>query len=356
MDAPRRIVVTLFAGVELLDVTGPIEVFSVASQLVKRSGARGYEMQLAAERPGPVRTASGVQLVADVDLAQAGRGADTLMVPGAIEFGTAGLEPVVDPALVDWVAETAPRVRRIASVCAGAHILAAAGLLDGLTVATHWYTAPRLAADHPRIDVDPDPIFVREGRVWTCAGGCAGMDLALALVAEDHGDKVALQVARLLVMYLKRPGGQSQFSVPLSLQEPSRDKIGELRTWIADNIREDLSLDVLADRVNLSVRHFSRVFRAEYGRTPTAYVEAARIEFARRLLEETDRALDDVAAACGIGSVETLHRAFRRQLGTTPAEYRCRFRTRAAGLTPSSVPIADEAAKHARTTGRGPHP
>jgi transcriptional regulator GlxA family with amidase domain len=278
-----------------------------------------------------------VRLVADTTWAEVGRGVDTLLVPGAVRFGANGAEPVIDSELVSWVSTTAPQVRRTAAVCAGAHILAATGLLDGVTATTHWCTAAALAKDHPRVTVDPDPIFVQAGWVWTCAGGSSAMDLALALVARDHGQAIALQLARWLVMYLKRTGGQSQFSVPLSIQEPSRDELGELRTWISDHLDEDLSVPVLADRMHLSVRHFSRVFRAETGLTPAAFVEVARVELARRLLEETDRALADVAVRCGLGSVETLHRSFRRRLSTSPAEYRRRFHPQ-ADLVPTGTP------------------
>jgi transcriptional regulator GlxA family with amidase domain len=328
MPDPRKIVIAVFPGVELLDVTGPAEIFTATSRLIGSPG-RGYDVCLAARHPGEVRTASGVRIVADTTWAEVGRGVDTLVVPGAVRFGADGAEPVVDSELVSWVSTMAPHVRRTASVCAGAHALAAAGLLNGLTATTHWCTATTLAKDHPQVSVDPDPIFVEAGNVWTCAGGSSAMDLALALVARDHGQAIALHVARWLVMYLKRSGGQSQFSVPLSLQEPSRDELGELRSWIIDHLDEDLSIPALADRMHLSVRHFSRVFRAESGLTPAAYVEVARVEFARRLLEETDRTLDDVAAICGLGSVETLHQSFRRRLSTTPAEYRRRFRPQA---------------------------
>jgi transcriptional regulator GlxA family with amidase domain len=215
----------------------------------------------------------------------------------------------------------------VASVCVGAHLLAAAGLLDGRTATTHWSTAARLAADHPAVTVDPDPIFVRSGNVWTGAGISACMDLALALVTEDLGEEVALAVARQLVMYLKRQGGQSQFSVPLSRPPAARRDIDELRTYVTEHLREDLSAAALAARMRLSERHFARVFRQETGTTVAAYVEAARVEAARRLLEGTDEPLEKVAAACGLGSVETLHRALRKQIGTTPAAYRRRFRT-----------------------------
>ncbi|NUW46513.1 GlxA family transcriptional regulator [Nonomuraea rhodomycinica] len=324
MSAPHRVVVAVFPDVDLLDVTGPAEVFAVANR--EMSGGTPYQVLLAGPDGGQVHTSAGVRLATDLSFDQVGERVDTLVVPGAVDGRG---RPVIDPALVGWIAETARHAGRVASVCVGAHLLAAAGLLSGRTATTHWATADRLAADHPDVTVDPDPIYVRSGNVWTGAGITACMDLALALVAEDHGERLALAVARHLVMYLKRPGGQSQFSVPLWLAPGERRDIGELRSWITTNLAADLSAAALAERMCLSERHFARVFRKETGVTPAAYVEAARVEAARRLLEGTDEPLGQVAAACGLGSVETLHRAFRRRLGTTPAAYRRRFRTAA---------------------------
>ncbi|GAA3142359.1 GlxA family transcriptional regulator [Nonomuraea roseoviolacea] len=324
MPAPHRVVVAVFPDVDLLDVTGPAEVFAVANR--EMAGGTPYQVLLAGPDGGQVRTSAGVRLATDLSVDQVGERVDTLVVPGAVDGR--GM-PVIDPALVGWIGETARHAGRVASVCVGAHLLAAAGLLSGRTATTHWATADRLAAEHPDVTVDPDPIYVRSGNVWTGAGITACMDLALALVAEDHGERLALAVARQLVMYLKRPGGQSQFSVPLWLAPSERRDIDELRAWITANLAADLSAAALAERMCLSERHFARVFRKETGVTPAAYVEAARVEAARRLLEGTDEPLDQVAAACGLGSVETLHRAFRRRLGTTPAAYRRRFRTAA---------------------------
>ncbi|NUS44089.1 MAG: helix-turn-helix domain-containing protein [Mycobacteriaceae bacterium] len=324
----RRIVIAVFPEVDLLDVTGPAEVFALANRVT--SGQAGYEVQLAGPAAGPVRTFAGVRVLADVAFADIGPGLDTLLVPGAVDMTDAGPVALVDPAVVAWVLETASRSRRVASVCVGAHLLAAAGLLDGKTATTHWSTAAQLAAEHPEVTVDPDPIFVRadHGRLWTGAGISACLDLALALVAEDLGEQTALAVARQLVVYLKRQGGQSQFSVPLSMPAARRD-IDALREWIGDHLDRDLAAPALAARMCLSERHFARVFRQETGMTPAAYVEAARVELARRLLETTDEPLDRVAANAGLGSAETLHRAFRRRLATTPAAYRRRFRTAA---------------------------
>ncbi|MCF2530766.1 GlxA family transcriptional regulator [Yinghuangia soli] len=330
MPLTHRVVIAVFPDVDLLDVTGPAEVFALANR--ETAGRAGYQVRLAGPEGGVVRTSAGVRLVADLAFDEVGRDVDTLLVPGAVDMADEVPVARIDPDVVAWVKETAGYARRVASVCVGAHVLAAAGLLDGKTATTHWSTAAQLAADHPSVTVDPDPIFVRtdRGRIWTGAGISACLDLALALVAEDLGEDVALTVARQLVMYLKRQGGQSQFSVPLSRPASARRDIDELRLWIADNLDRDLSAEVLASRMCLSERHFARVFKQETGASPAGYVEAARVEVARRLLETTDSPLEQVAAGAGLGSAETLHRAFRRQLATTPAAYRRRFRTQSA--------------------------
>ncbi|MFI8931254.1 GlxA family transcriptional regulator [Streptomyces sp. NPDC053474] len=330
MPLPHRVVIAVFPDVDLLDVTGPAEVFALANR--ETAGRAGYEVRLAGPAAGAVRTSAGVRLLTDVAFDDVGDQVDTLLVPGAVDMTDDGPVARVDTTVVEWVRATAPHARRVASVCVGAHLLAAAGLLDGLTATTHWSTAAQLAAEHPDVTVDPDPIFVRadRGRLWTGAGISACLDLALALVAEDQGEQAALAVARQLVVYLKRQGGQSQFSVPLRRSGGSRRDIDELRLWIADHLDEDLSAGALAARMCLSERHFARVFAQETGASPAAYVEGVRIEVARGLLETTDCPLDQVAAAAGLGSVETLHRAFRRQVATTPAAYRRRFRTRTA--------------------------
>ncbi|REK84415.1 helix-turn-helix domain-containing protein [Streptomyces inhibens] len=325
MPIPHRVVIAVFPDVDLLDVTGPAEVFALANRVT--GGRAGYEVRLAGPEAGPVVTSAGVRLLADLAFAEVGAAVDTLLVPGAVDLKPDGPVARVDNTVVEWVKATAPHARRIASVCVGAHLLAAAGLLDGRRATTHWSTAAQLAAEHPQVRVDADPIFIRSGRVWTGAGISTCMDLTLALVAEDHGEELALAVARQLVVYLKRQGGQSQFSVPLSRPPAARRDIDELRVFITEHLDDDLSATALAGRMCLSERHFARVFRQETGTGPAAYVEAARVEAARRLLEATDRPLEQIAATVGMGSVETLHRAFRKQISTTPAAYRRRFRT-----------------------------
>ncbi|MFI0923443.1 GlxA family transcriptional regulator [Streptomyces sp. NPDC021012] len=325
MLPPHRVVLAAFPGVELLNVTGPAEVFSMATRLVGSDRA-GYTVRIATGGGEPVATSSGIRLMADLTLDEVDGDVDTLLVSGAVRVRDHEVEPVIDGGIVDWLRVAAPGIPRLGSVCSGAHLLAAAGLLDGRSATTHWRTAARLAADHPLVTVDPDPIFIREGRLWTCAGIASGMDMALAMVTEDHGPELALATARAMVMYVKRAGGQSQFSVPLAPPAAPGDRLDDLRVWIGEHLTEDLSAEALATRLHLSVRHFARLFRRRTGTTPAAYVESVRLEAARRLLQDSTHGLPEIAALSGLGSVESLHRSFRRRLGTTPAEYRRRFR------------------------------
>ncbi|MGN9779394.1 GlxA family transcriptional regulator [Micromonospora sp. H33] len=317
-------VVPVYDGVDLLDVAGPVEVFTVADRLV---GGGRYEVVLAAAVPGRVRTFGGVLLVADRSLADLPSQVDTLLVPGGAEIAAAGrVVPVVDAAVVAAIRSLAAGARRVASVCTGAHILAAAGVLDGRRATTHWATAARLQADHPAVAVDADPVFVRDGEVWTSAGLSSGVDLALALVAEDCGDDVARAVARWLVVYLRRPGGQSQYSAVLARETAAPGPVRDLQRWIVEHLAEDLSVPALAARLSMSVRHFSRVFVRETGCTPAEYVAEVRWEAARRHLEQGEQPLPVVARVCGYGSVDSLQRAFRAR-GTTPARHRAQFAT-----------------------------
>ncbi|MFJ7077806.1 GlxA family transcriptional regulator [Streptomyces sp. NPDC098781] len=331
----RLIVIVLFEGVDLLDVTGPPEVFSLVPR--ETSKGVGYEVVLAAETLEPVRTAAGVRILPDATFQEVGeRAIDTLLVPGSVEVDAEGrIHPIVEPGTVARVKALATRARRVTSVCVGAHLLAAAGLLDGRRATTHWSTAQRLADDHPAVRVDPDPIFIREaGEVWTGAGISACLDLSLALVAEDFGERVALRVARQLVMYLKRPGGQSQFSVPLERVSPTR-RIEDLRLYVHNHIAERLTVADLAAYAHVSDRQLTRIFKTELDTTPHAYIESARVEMAGNLLETTDDTLERIASVCGFGTVDTLIRAFHRRLATTPSEYRARARGR--GGSPGSL-------------------
>jgi transcriptional regulator GlxA family with amidase domain len=317
----RRVVIVVSPGVQTLDVTGPAEVFRAAGLLKPP----GYDVIVAAPQDGPLRT-STVSLLPDARLDQVKGAIDTLIVAGG--YGARRAEEA--PVLADWTAEAAKRSRRVASVCTGAFVLAKAGLLDGRRATTHWASCGDLAARYPAIQVERDPIFVRDGNVSTSAGVTAGMDLALALVEEDLGRKVALEAARWLVVFLQRPGGQAQFSAQLSAQAAGRAPLRELQSWIPDHLDEDLSVPALARRACMSDRNFARAFRRETGRTPGAYVEAARVERARIALETGDLPVETIAAQAGFGTVETMRRAFRRQVGVSPIEYRTRFRRHAA--------------------------
>ncbi|MFF5971530.1 GlxA family transcriptional regulator [Streptomyces sp. NPDC012769] len=321
----RLVVIVLFEGVDLLDVTGPPEVFALLRR--ETDDGPGYEVVLAAETMDPVTTSAGVRVLPDTTFdALATRAVDTLLVPGAVEMDERRrVHALVDPGVVDRVRSLAERTRRVTSVCVGAHILAAAGLLDGRRATTHWSTAQQLAADHPAVEVDADPIFIRDGNVWTGAGISSCLDLALALVADDFGETTALRIARQLVMYLKRPSGQSQFSVPLEPVSTTR-RMEDLRHYISRNIGERLTLADLAASAHVSERQLTRIFKAELGTTPSAYVESARVEMARHQLESTDATLERITTLCGFGTTDTLIRAFRRRLDTTPMEYRRRFR------------------------------
>ncbi len=229
--------------------------------------------------------------------------------------------------LVGWLRAHAGRAERLVSVCTGAFLLAEAGLLDGRRVTTHWASCDTLAERFPGVRVDPDPIFVRDGHVATSAGVTAGIDLALALVEEDLGREAALTVARYLVVFLRRPGGQAQFSAQLRAQSARREPLRDLQGWISDHPGADLSVEALAERVGLSPRQFARAFTAEVGVTPGRYVDRVRLEAARRLLEDSSRGIEQVARDCGYGTPEAMRRAFLRVLGVSPAEYRRRFRT-----------------------------
>lgn len=322
----RLIVIVLFEQVDLLDITGPPEVFSLLQR--ERDEPTGYHVVLAAENLDPVTTSAGVRVLPDITFAEvSARTIDTLVVPGAVETDEQRrVRAVADPEIVGWVRKLAGNARRVASVCVGAHLLAAAGLLDGKRATTHWSTARQLAAEYPMVTVDPDPIFIRENDIWTGAGLSACLDLTLALVADDFGEESALGVARQLVVYLKRPSGQSQFSVPLQPVATTR-RVDEIRHYITRNATEPLTVSALAERMHVSERQLTRIFKQELGTTPAAYIELARVEIARNRLETTDDTLERVAAKCGFNSVDTLARAFRRTLRITPTDYRNRFRT-----------------------------
>ncbi len=318
---PRRIVILAFPGVQPLDVVGPAEVFAGADAL---SGGDAYTVEVVAKDPGPITVgSSGYGIVPKTTTARCRGPIDTLVIAGG--FGVAKAEE--DAALVRWIRSAARRSRRVTSVCSGAFLLARAGLLEGRTCTTHWASTAELARRHPELTVDPNPIFVRDGNVWTSAGVTSGMDLSLALVEEDLGREIAVQIARWLVLFLQRPGGQAQFSTHLSAQLAERRPLRDLQAWIADNLDEDLRVETLAGRAAMSPRNFARFFRRETGMTPAAYVEELRVERARQLLEEGADPVEVISARCGFGTPETMRRAFSRRVGVAPAAYRGRFRT-----------------------------
>ncbi|MBA9002177.1 GlxA family transcriptional regulator [Thermomonospora cellulosilytica] len=315
----RRVVFVIFDGFQSLDLVGPYEVFQHADRF-----AGGYACQVVASRPGPVRTESGLPVHAAHGVAELDAGGvDTLVVAGGSGVDRARH----DPELVAWISAAGAGARRVASVCSGAFLLAAAGLAGGRRVTTHWARARQLAREHPDLRVDVDPIFVRDGRVWSSAGVTAGMDLALALVEDDLGREVALTVARHLVMFLRRPGDQSQFSVALWSAQPSSDPIRAAVAAIHADPGARHGITDLAGRAGLSPRHLQRRFTAELGVPPGAYVERVRVEAARRALSEGDDPVEAIARRCGFGTAETLRRTFHRHLGVAPSDYRDRFRS-----------------------------
>ena len=324
-DGPmRRVVIFAFDGGQSLDVVGPLEVFRAPGRM---DGHARYTVEVAAATAGTVRMSSGLGLVADVALADIVGPVDTFVIAGGERAGVASVSD--DPEMLRHIRRIANGSRRVASVCSGAFILAATGLLDGRRVTTHWSVCDELARTYPNLTVEHDPIFVRDGRISTSAGVTAGIDLALALLEEDLGHDAAMAVARQLVVFLKRPGGQSQFSAALQTQSTDRDDVSEVQAWIVDHLAGDLSVARLAQRAVMSPRHFARVFAASTGMTPARYVERARVEAARRRLEESDSGVEAVARECGFGSAETLRRSFLRALNVAPTDYRRRFRVAA---------------------------
>lgn len=315
----KTIAILAMPGVQLLDVSGPLDVFAEANL---QAGRAVYRLVVLALTQGPVVSSSGARLLPDQVI---GRGPedpiDTLLVAGCPNAATTRLPAAV----IAWLRRVAPETRRYGSVCSGALLLAQAGLLDGKRVTTHWAVAERLAETYPTVTVEADAIHVRDGRLRTAAGVTAGLDLALALVEEDLGRDIAMRVAAQLVMYFKRPGGQLQFSRKGESLPVGRSALQAAQRYVAAHPAEDHSVPRLAERAGLSPRHFARLFQAEVGLTPAAWVEAARVTEARRLLESGQAAPKQAAALSGFANADTLRRAFTRHVGVTPAEYRKRF-------------------------------
>ncbi|MCK1793134.1 GlxA family transcriptional regulator [Pseudomonas violetae] len=320
---PKVIHVLAFAKVQLLDVTGPLQVFASANDILRQQGLPApYAPTVIVRGGGAVMSSAGLALLAEPLPETA---SDTLIIAG----GWGVYDAAQDSALVSWVRTHGTRCRRVSSVCTGAFLLAASGWLDGRRVVTHWTRCDQLAQQHPQLRVEPNPIFINDGPVWTSAGVTAGIDLALAMVEQDLGHEIALEVARQLVVFLKRPGGQSQFSVTLSLQKEG-NRFDELHAWISENLSLDLGIPTLAAQAGMSERSFVRHYRADTGQTPARAIESIRVETARRLLSDTGLPVKRVAMQCGFGSEETLRRGFLRAMGVTPQAYRERFCINAA--------------------------
>nr|WP_206955795.1 helix-turn-helix domain-containing protein [Trinickia acidisoli] len=333
----RQIVFAVAPHLVLLDACGPLEAFWRA-ELEMRQACRSadgepvaYRTRVASIEGGTLPTHVGLPVVVERLDALDDEPIDTVIVAGTFECD----RMVLDPKLVQWLEHAAPRIRRVCSVCVGAFYLAAAGLLDGRRATTHWRSADELARNFPSIEVDADPIFIRDvhdGRaVWTSAGVTAGIDLALALIEEDFGHAIAMQAARRLVVFMKRPGGQSQFSATLDVQHGAAGEFDALHAWMATNLRDDLSVDRLADHARMSARTFARRYVEAVGRTPGKTVEALRLEAAARALAQSRRPMKRIALDCGFGTEQNLRRAFVRRFGVPPLSYRDRFAPLTAG-------------------------
>jgi transcriptional regulator GlxA family with amidase domain len=329
----KRIVMLCVPPAQGVDVIGPLEAFGIASRMLgQSSGRRGYETELVTNSADlTLPTTSGVSIVAHRHYGQVRGKVDTLLIAGG-----PGTRNPPDAALLAWLRRMARQTRRVCSVCTGAFLLADAGLLRGKRATTHWRYVESFARKHPDVSWDPNPIWVQDGNIYTSAGISAGMDLALALIEEDFGSALALDVARHMVIFLRRPGSQAQFSVALAAQAAERRCLQELQVWIAENLAKNLSVETLAKRAAMSGRNFARVFTRELGNTPARYVEQARVEAARTQLESTDDSVDKIASRCGFSSAELLRRCFLRQFKVAPSQYRKHFRAPGAAVVSES--------------------
>ncbi len=322
----RRIGFLTFPDCEILDVCGPFEAFFFADHWLSRLGRTeepGYQPIIMAASPGPIQTMSGSQIVATHGFSEMTDGLDTLIVAGGVGVEEASK----DEALIDWVRSAAPQARRVVSICSGAFVLAAAGLLNHRRVTTHWMFSDLLAATYPSIDVDASLLFARDGNIYSSGGVTAGIDLALALVEEDVGPEVMLAVARTIVAFPRRPGGQSQFSAHVSLRDTvKRSDISQLQAWMMTHLEADLSVPAMAERMAMSPRNFSRLFHKEIGETPAQFAERVRAEAARCKLEQTNLPVETISEECGFGNPERMRRTFQRLFDTSPTDYRARFR------------------------------
>jgi len=314
-----------------MNLASPLDVFARASQALTRGGKRkspAYEIELLTMDDLPLTTASGLGLVGGRPWTQALEPIDTLLLVA----GTSGVDSPIAPELLAWLRSSANSVRRVGSVCSGAFALAAAGILDGRRATTHWKLADKLAQRYPQVSVDADKIFIQDGNVWTSAGVSTGADLALAMVEEDHGHALALEIARHMVLFLRRPGGQSQFSSQLAAQAADLQPIRELIAWISEHLDANLSVPMLAKRAGMSARNFSRVFSQQVGTTPARFVARLRLQAAKARLEATSDNVETIASRAGFGDEETLRRQLRLEVGATPRLYRARVGQSGVGM------------------------
>jgi transcriptional regulator GlxA family with amidase domain len=323
-----RVAILAIPGVQMLDLAGPMDVLSEANHLLRDPEA--YSLQIIALDAGPLTALNGTRILPDATIESTLEGFDTLLIAGS-----PGIQKYEGhSALIQWIVRESRHVRRIGSVCTGAFLLGHAGLLDGRRATTHWNSTARLVEQFPKVRVEPNTIYVKDGPIYTTAGVSASMDLALALVEEDHGRSVSLRIAKELILFLKRPGGQSQFSVHLETQIAETGPIRDIHEWILHNLAEDLSVEALAARLGMSGRNFARLFKRQTDMTPGDYVEATRVEAARRMLEESDTSLKKLASMFGFLDQAGLRRAFMRQIHVTPGDYRQRFRPTESTVVP----------------------
>ena len=323
IERARKIVILATPEAQSLEVAGPMEVFGTANFKLRETGRERsvpYAVELVSTS-GNTRitsTMSGLQLVATKPWNRLTGEIDTLLVVGGVSIWTGESSPK----LLHWLREQSKKVRRLGSVCTGAFVLAEAGLLDGRKATTHWCFTQKLKDDYPKAIVDPDPIFVRDGKIVTAAGVTSGIDLCLSLVEEDLGLDIALRVARALVLFVRRSGGEHQFSTALAFQQSSKIPLRELPIWIVENLAKPLSVDQLASRLGMSVRNFSRTFAREFGSTPAKFVARLRVETAKRLLEDSEKGMEQIAVECGFGSVDSMQRTFRQETARVPGAFR----------------------------------